>query len=55
MVGFKNGSNWDFLRCKINFDGALNANENSRYWTVADFYADDIPYFLGATGVTEDS
>ena len=50
MMGFqnpRNNNNWDYLRCAINFDGAVNANANSRYWVISDHYSDRRPYEAG--------
>ena len=46
MMGFWNSSkgNWDYLKCAIDFDGAVNANANSRYWAITDNYSGDITY-----------
>lgn len=50
MMGFmnpRNGNNWDYLRCAINFDGAVNANANSRYWVISDHNSSKRAYDAG--------
>ena len=38
--------------CKINFDGAANANSNSRYFDVIHGYSDLAPWDIGAPAIT---
>ena len=38
IMGLQNGSDVDWLKCAIDFDGTVNANANSRYWAVSDHY-----------------
>ena len=43
----RNGGRWDYVRCAINFDGAANANANSRYWYITDHWSDERVYEIG--------
>ena len=55
MMGFKYEEGWDYLRCAINFDGAANANANSRYWYITDHYASDRVYEIGVPALGYDN
>lgn len=55
MVGFAFNGKWDWLRCAINFDGAVNANANSRYWQITDWHSTEIPWDVGVPNLTFDS
>ena len=58
MLGFKDPNNddqWDWLRCAIQFDGAVNANANSRYWYITDHYSAEKPFDVGIQAMNHDS
>ena len=58
MMGFRdayNNGQWDWLRCGIDFDGAVNANANTRYWTVSDHFSSERPWEIGAENVSDDT
>ena len=59
MLGFRDPNNryneWDWLRCAIQFDGAVNANANSRYWYITDHYSTEKPYDIGVMQMGYDS
>jgi hypothetical protein len=55
MVGFQFDGKWDYLRCAINFDGAANANANSRYWYITDHWSSDRVYNIGVPKLGYDS
>jgi len=42
------------LRCAINFDGAVNANANSRYWVISDHHGAKRPYDVGVLSLSLD-
>jgi len=56
MMGFYDEAKaqWDYLRCAINFDGAVNANANSRYWVISDHYGVKRPYDVGVLSLSLD-
>ena len=56
MMGFWDSAKnqWDYLRCAINFDGAVNANANSRYWVISDHFGNERPYDVGVLGLNLD-
>ena len=39
----------------MQFDGAVNANANSRYWTVSDHYSYKRPYDVGVGEMSYDT
>ena len=48
MMGLKiSSSKWDWLKCAVDFDGAANANANSRYWAITDHYSKEYPWLAG--------
>ena len=49
---FPDEEKYDWQMCKINFDGALNANENSRYWDIIHGYS-DLPVWELENGATD--
>ena len=58
MMGLRDARNngqWDWLECTVDYDGAANANANSRSWSVNDRYSTDIPYTVGLEGTNLDS
>ena len=56
MMGFwdEEREHWDYLRCAINFDGAVNANANSRFWVISDHYSDQRVYDAGVMNISMD-
>eukprot|EP00354_Favella_ehrenbergii_P009995 CAMPEP_0170466896 /NCGR_PEP_ID=MMETSP0123-20130129/10680_1 /TAXON_ID=182087 /ORGANISM="Favella ehrenbergii, Strain Fehren 1" /LENGTH=174 /DNA_ID=CAMNT_0010733131 /DNA_START=19 /DNA_END=543 /DNA_ORIENTATION=+ len=56
MLGFWDDEqeHWDYLRCAINFDGAVNANANSRYWVISDHYSEERAYSTGVLNISLD-
>ena len=44
LMGFKYDKGYDWLVCGISFDGAVNANANSRYWEVSDRHSTGLPW-----------
>ena len=58
MMGFsdpKNNGQWDYVRCAINFDGATNANANSRYWFITDHSSKKRVYEIGVPELVYDN
>ena len=43
---------WDYLRCAVDYDGQVNANANSRLFTVSDHYSVNKPW-TGVNGALE--
>ena len=39
LMGLKIGKKYDWLECSVRFDGAVNANANSRLWSISDRYS----------------
>ena len=55
-MGLKNGSYIDWLKCAVNFDGTVNANANTRYWSVTDHYTKgDKPWNIGVPALKDDT
>ena len=50
----KNNGQWDWLQCGISFDGSVNANANSRYWSISDAWSTDRVWNLGVSNVPLD-
>ena len=50
MIGFKDmskGGMWDWLQCKVAYDGLENAKAYSRKFEVFDLYSTDYAYSSG--------
>lgn len=55
-MGLKNGDYIDWLKCTVNYDGAVNANANTRYWAVTDHYSKGTkPWDKGVQALSDDS
>lgn len=54
-MGLKMDSKWDWMMCTIDFDGAVNANANSRYWEIYDHNGSDKPWEVGPQNISRDS